>query len=112
MLKFHPVQISQVIINLIKNAEDSLQDEKDENERWVNFFLKQFIRKFKSMSVTGDLRFLKKFRTNCFYLFTTKGVGKATGLGLSISREIKKGPLRSLFNFNYFVFSTESFLAF
>jgi C4-dicarboxylate-specific signal transduction histidine kinase len=91
MLECHPVQISQVIINLIKNAEDALQDEKDENERWVKIVFESVHPDIQIHVSNGGPKISEEIQDRLFLpFFTTKGVGKGTGLGLSISRGIMK----------------------
>lgn len=90
-IECHPVQISQVLINLIKNAEDALIEEKDEHEKWVKL---QFIQQDNMLLIhvsNGGAKIPEDIQDRLFLpFFTTKGVGKGTGLGLSISRGIMK----------------------
>lgn len=82
----HPVQISQVLINVIGNACDAISEK---TEKWIQFKVESdpdFI--YMTITDSGhgipvELResILKPF-------FTTKGIGKGTGLGLSISSGI------------------------
>lgn len=89
MIECHPVQISQVLINLLKNAEDALTDEKNENERWVTLAF-EVASPFVLIHVSnGGQKISEEIQTKLFEpFFTTKGVGKGTGLSLSISRGI------------------------
>lgn len=90
LIECHPVQISQVIINLIKNAEDALQNEKDE-ERWVKISFEKLNTNVLIHVSNGGQRISEEIQDKLFLpFFTTKGVGKGTGLGLSISRGIMK----------------------
>lgn len=82
-----PVQISQVILNLLNNAYDAVCEM--ESAKWVKV----------SMGATGG-QVLISIENNGSKIpediqekifdpfFTTKGAGKGTGLGLSISRSI------------------------
>lgn len=91
ILECHPVQISQVLINLIKNAEDALIDEKDENERWVELVFEDLNKNILIHVSNGGPKINKEIKDKLFHpFFTTKGVGKGTGLGLSISQGIMK----------------------
>lgn len=87
----NPVQISQVLINLIKNAEDAMEMVPTEDERWikVSFVLNE---DYVSVSVVnGGPTIQKEIQEKLFQpFFTTKMVGKGTGLGLSISQGIMR----------------------
>lgn len=84
-----PVQISQVLLNLINNSLDAIGDRKDP---WIHVAVKKINEETVEFSVTDcgegipeDIAFqlMQPF-------FTTKWAGKGTGLGLSISQEIIK----------------------
>ena len=81
-----PVQISQVILNLLNNAADVVLARP---EKWVKVIVKNSGGKIKLSVVdcgTGiPQEIVQKLMTP---FFTTKGVGKGTGLGLSISARI------------------------
>lgn len=90
-IECHPIHISQVLINLIKNAEDALDSENDKNERWVRL----------SFRVENEIIFIgvsnggpaipKCLEEKLFQpFFTTKPIGKGTGLGLSISHGLMR----------------------
>lgn len=90
-IECHPIHISQVLINLIKNAEDALDSENDKNERWVRL----------SFRVENEIIFIgvsnggptipKGLEEKLFQpFFTTKPIGKGTGLGLSISHGLMR----------------------
>ncbi|WP_408097801.1 sensor histidine kinase [Peredibacter sp. HCB2-198] len=90
-VKCHPIQISQVLINLIKNAEDALDAEKNSAERWVRLSFKEekdiiFIKVSNGGAVLPKAVESKLFQP----FFTTKAVGKGTGLGLSISHGLMR----------------------
>ena len=91
MIDCHPVQISQVLINLIKNAEDALVDENNQTDRWVKIVFAQINGFVQIHVINGGSKIPTAIRDKLFIpFFTTKGVGKGTGLGLSISRGIMK----------------------
>lgn len=89
LLYCHPVQISQVLINLLKNAEDALSEVTNQDERWVSITF-QLEQDSVSVSViNGGKKIPKELQARLFIpFFTTKGVGQGTGLGLSISKGI------------------------
>lgn len=87
----HPVQISQVLINLIKNAEDALLEQQDENDRWVKLEFTTVDHMLHIHVSNGGKKIPNDIQDKLFLpFFTTKAVGKGTGLGLSISRGIMK----------------------
>lgn len=90
-IECHPVQISQVLINLIKNAEDALEYEVDVEQRWVKLIFVDEGQQVFIHVVNGGPGIPLEIQDRLFLpFFTTKGVGKGTGLGLSISRGIMK----------------------
>jgi len=89
VLDCRPVQISQVLLNLINNSLDAIGDKKDP---WIHVSVKKVYDNIVEFSVTDSgngipeniaIQLMQPF-------FTTKGAGKGTGLGLSISQEIIK----------------------
>lgn len=86
LLKCRPVQISQVILNLLNNAYDAIQPL---DERWIHiaaFKKDQYIELQITDSGLGIPRDVAEKIMQPFY--STKDVGKGTGLGLSISSGI------------------------
>jgi two-component system NtrC family sensor kinase len=88
-LTCYPVQISQVLLNLLNNAFDAVEGEPPENKREVRLDVScsdgkiQFV-----ISDTGH-GVSEKIRDKLFNpFFTTKAPGKGTGLGLSLSKAI------------------------
>ena len=93
----HPVQISQVLINLIKNAEDALDYEKDEKERWIRLSFFCFEDHVTIHVINGGAPIPKELHERLFEpFFTTKAIGQGTGLGLSISKGIMREHLGDL----------------
>lgn len=85
-IECRPVQISQVLLNLINNAQDAIQQLP---EKWINInFEKQpdFVQIFITDSGSGISEEIKSKIFQPF--FTTKQIGVGTGLGLSISKGI------------------------
>ncbi len=89
-----PSQVEQVLINLISNAMDAIENQK---EKWVKLIIR---REDESLifevtdSGNGIPQELEAKIWNPF--FTTKEIGKGTGLGLSISLTIAKENQGSL----------------
>lgn len=82
----NPVQLSQVLINLINNSIDAVDALED---RWIKISLSEGKTKVE-LSVTDsgdgiDPTVAEKIMSP---FFTTKGSGKGTGMGLSISQSI------------------------
>jgi signal transduction histidine kinase len=81
-----PLQIAQVLLNLIQNARDAVQSLET---RWIEIELKPqadaWLLLVKDSGVIQDPNVLNRIGQP---FFTTKPAGKGTGLGLSISRKI------------------------
>jgi signal transduction histidine kinase len=81
-----PLQISQVLLNLIQNAKDAVQELAT---KWIEIEVKvlesSYVILVKDSGVINDPEILEKIDQP---FFTTKPPGKGTGLGLSISRKI------------------------
>jgi C4-dicarboxylate-specific signal transduction histidine kinase len=85
----HPVQVSQVLINLIKNAADALLEEVNPSERWIRIEFQTTSQLLTLKVINGGAKIPPPVQKQLFRpYFTTKEHGKGTGLGLSISREI------------------------
>ncbi len=88
-IECRPVQISQVLVNLITNACDAIQHLED---RWVSLEIeeeKNGITIIIKDSGNGIPKLIADRIMEPF--FTTKDIGKGTGLGLSISKSIIEG---------------------
>lgn len=80
----NPIQISQVIINLISNSFDSIHLL---SERWIklNIYKQEDMLKFEVIDSGSGIK--PEVAEKIFQpFFTTKEVGKGTGIGLSISK--------------------------
>jgi signal transduction histidine kinase len=83
-----PLQIAQVLLNLIQNAKDAVQGL---DTRWIEIEIQAQAQRFliivRDSGRIHDLKVLERIGQP---FFTTKPPGKGTGLGLSISRRILK----------------------
>ncbi len=88
------LQISQILINLLNNAFDAVQDEK---EKWIKVTISD-TESNAMIAVTDSGKGIKKDVLARIFepMFTTKEIGKGTGLGLSISSGIAKNHNGSL----------------
>lgn len=88
MVKCHPTEVSQVLMNLIGNSIDAVQG-KSFQDRKIRIDLKSLGEKCElSVTDSGDGISVEN-RAKLFQpFFTTKPVGIGTGLGLSISKAI------------------------
>lgn len=88
LIECHSVQISQVLINIIKNAEDAVKTQEDEH-RWVKLRFETNNQAVLIHVSNGGNKIAKEITDKLFLpFFTTKPVGEGTGLGLSISKGI------------------------
>lgn len=85
------IQISQVLINLLKNASDALAEEALEHEKWISIKFKQDADFFYFIISNGGEKIPTMIADKIFNPFyTTKEKERGTGLGLSISHTIMK----------------------
>ena len=81
-----PIQISQVLLNLVNNACEAIEDFP---EKWVHLHIKDELHIIQITITDSGNGITEELRTKLFRpFFTTKAAGKGTGLGLSISLQI------------------------
>jgi signal transduction histidine kinase len=86
IIECRPVQISQVILNLINNACDAIQNLED---RWVEVKVEDYENEVRIIIIDSGSGIPKELAEKIMQaFFTTKEAGKGTGLGLSISKSI------------------------
>ncbi len=84
-----PMQITQAIFSILKNADDALMKTNDPNEKWVKIKFRKENGRMKIKISNGGTRIPAEVRERIFYpFFTTKDVGEGTGLSLSIAQGI------------------------
>lgn len=88
LLLCRSVQISQVLLNLISNAQDAIENLP---EKWIEISVREDD-SWTEFKVTDSGHGISKENQDKIFqpFFTTKGVGKGTGMGLSISLGIIK----------------------
>lgn len=87
----HSIQVSQVLLNLLKNASDALAVESKDCEKWISINFKQGPDYFYFIISNGGDKISMNIADKIFTpFFTTKEKDKGTGLGLSISQTIMK----------------------
>lgn len=86
LLVCNPIQISQIMLNLIKNANDAISEL---DEKWIEIRIEE-IENEVVISVTDSGSTIDEDTADKILrpFYTTKEVGKGTGLGLSISRTL------------------------
>ncbi|MDX2023678.1 MAG: ATP-binding protein [Deltaproteobacteria bacterium] len=90
-----PVQITQVILNLLSNAFDAVVEAN--GERWVKVSVEQRDAHIEIAVTDSGLGIPRDLQQKIMQpFFTTKEVGKGTGLGLSISKGIAESHRGSL----------------
>jgi len=96
-IRCRPVQISQILINLLNNAYDAIELNKPEKKRITISSKKNNDYFLIKVSNSGPPMF-SGIKDKIFQpFFTTKEIGKGTGLGLSISRNIAEHHHGELF---------------
>jgi signal transduction histidine kinase len=89
MVHCNPMQITQILFYLTKNAFDALEGVNDPMKRWIRI---SFIEKEQDVEIrvmNGGPQISADVKNRLFQpFFTTKEVGKGTGLSLSISKGI------------------------
>ncbi len=85
-IECRPIQISQVLVNLVANACDAIQSFED---RWISLEIVEESKGVRIL-VTDSGKGIPKLIAEKIMepFFTTKDIGKGTGLGLSISKSI------------------------
>ncbi len=89
MISCQPIQITQAIFSILKNADDALMKTKDPSEKWVKIKFRKEEGKIKIKISNGGPAIEESIREKVFHpFFTTKDVGEGTGLSLSIAKGI------------------------
>jgi C4-dicarboxylate-specific signal transduction histidine kinase len=92
-------QISQVILNLLNNAFDAVQTQKDDN-RWIQIKFSDGPHNLEISVINSGEIIPPEVREKLFQpFFTTKEVGKGTGIGLSLSKGLMEAN-RGILKFN------------
>ncbi|MES2526462.1 MAG: ATP-binding protein [Bdellovibrionota bacterium] len=89
MISCQPMQITQAIFSILKNADDALMKTKEPAEKWVKIKFRKEDGKIKIKISNGGPTIEESVREKLFQpFFTTKDVGEGTGLSLSIAKGI------------------------
>jgi C4-dicarboxylate-specific signal transduction histidine kinase len=81
-----PVQISQVLLNLLNNSYDAASEA---TEKWIRIVVQVTDSHLEMRVIDSGSGVAPELRSQLFQsFFTTKPVGKGTGLGLNIARTI------------------------
>lgn len=85
-LECQPVQISQIILNLINNSIDAIENLE---EKWIQLSVKDLRSKIQFTVTDSGTGISPDLQSKIFSpFFTTKTVGRGNGLGLSICKRI------------------------
>jgi signal transduction histidine kinase len=88
-LECFPVQITQVLINLVGNAIDALDDYENINNRRIEIAVREKKGNILISITNSGPKIRDEIQDKIFTpFFTTKELGKGTGLGLSLCRQI------------------------
>jgi signal transduction histidine kinase len=89
MVHCNPMQITQILFYLTKNAFDALEGVDDPMKRWIRISFAEKDNDVEIRVMNGGPRISPEIKSRLFQpFFTTKEVGKGTGLSLSISKGI------------------------
>ncbi|MBO9667220.1 MAG: GHKL domain-containing protein [Bdellovibrio sp.] len=95
MIQCRPVQVSQVILNLLNNAFEAIRDLP---QKWIRIDVLEHLTDVEIRITDSGDGIPENLREDIFRpFFTTKGIGKGTGLGLSISRGLIESHQGQLF---------------
>lgn len=104
-LNCHPFQITQVLFNLIKNADDAIRDIPE--EKWIHLKFEEIRDYILIMVINSGPLITPEHQERLFQpFFSTKDVNLGTGLSLSISRGIALDHKGDLFYKNQEQFTT------
>jgi len=82
-------EVSQVLVNLIKNSKDALDEISDEHSKWIRLCVLETKDRIQIRVIDSGKGIDKEIHEKLFDpFFTTKQVGKGMGLGLSISKNL------------------------
>ena len=85
-VKCRPGEVSQVLLNLIKNAKEEIYEQ---SEPWVIVKVEDRESDIKFQVIDSGRGISKELKEKIFKaFFTTKGIGQGTGLGLSLCRRL------------------------
>lgn len=86
-----PIQITQILFNLLKNAFDAIEKASDEKNKWIRISFTLRSSEVDIIVSNGGPKISTSVASKIFQpFFTTKDVGKGTGLSLSISKGIAR----------------------
>ncbi len=89
MVHCNPMQITQILFYLTKNAFDALEGVEDPMKRWIRISFTERDMDVEIRVMNGGPQISQDVKSRLFQpFFTTKKVGKGTGLSLSISKGI------------------------
>lgn len=89
-IRAHEFQITQIIFNLIKNADDVLQDAEERN-RWIRISFQLNRRTIGIRVINGGQKLSLEIEEKLFQpFFSTKDIGHGSGLSLSVGRGVAR----------------------
>lgn len=85
----HPMELTQAMFSILKNADEALVNLKSPADRWIKIRFGRGHKKVLIKIINGGPMIPKEIREKVFQpFFTTKDVGEGTGLSLSIAKGI------------------------
>ena len=88
-----PVQVSQILMNLLNNAHDAItsQPEMDPANKWIKVVVRETASHVEVAVLNGGPRIADDVAEHLFDpFFTTKPIGLGTGIGLTISQRLAR----------------------
>jgi two-component system NtrC family sensor kinase len=88
-VRCHPMELTQVLFGIIKNADEAVMKTPEHSDRWIRLSYEKKAGRIFIRIINGGPLIDEKYREKLFHpFFTTKDVNEGTGLSLSIAQGV------------------------